>query len=158
VKYLAILAFLVPIAAAALLTYAQLDEQRRTREAVDALATAFPLGESAEILLDQPLAAVDDWEVRCGTVDGGAATDLTVDVDGGVHRTQALLIQNGGATCVAVGGPSVNLNTGGGASATRGASIGSGCSTGSAVAIDAKGARCRSRGAATTVQVLGGLR
>lgn len=163
-----------PVVAGVLVTRSQLNEAERSREALEQLVAEaiklrmendHPTKELVEFLMPDGsiqlidpavLNTVDDWQVRCPSVDGGAAQSLIVDIDGGIHLSESYSVENGTSTCVALGGDNVASNSGGGTGSTRGGSVGSGCASGTAFAIEARGGKCRSRGAAQVVNVVGG--
>lgn len=174
-KVIAVCAVIMaPVAVGVGLTRAQLNEAERSREALEALVAEavklrmendhptvelvdFLLPDGRVIAVDPAvLNTVDDWQVRCPSVDGGAAQSLIVDIDGGIHLSESYSVENGTSTCVAIGGDNVASNSGGGTGSTRGGSVGSGCASGPAFAIEARGGKCRSRGAAQVVNVVGG--
>lgn len=98
---------------------------------------------------DDSVARGNSWKVSCATVDGGTATSLLTNVDGGAYMGPVtdLTIGSDSATCVRVGVDGID--------SSHGARVGFGCRAGGEYPLHAKAGECRSEGAAVVVDVSG---
>lgn len=148
-KHLAVVALcFVGIVGVLAVTFIGDREERRSLDTPDR-----PDHDGIGPFMDDSIATGQPYKVSCGTVDGGTASDLMVDVDGGQRYTQTdYLVQNKSTTtCVRVGlGSRTDEN--------HGVEIGTACSPAapSTTTMHAKVGKCKSEGAAVVVDVLGG--
>ncbi len=121
-------------------------EQRGESKAYTPAGSEFGPVDVVEVLAQPPLAALDQWEVLCSSVDAGVTTaSLMTDTGGTVHRASAWVIGSDSSTCVRVGGSDVTSSTG--------ESVGTGCRSGAEFSADTRSGYCKSTGAAVTVDV-----
>jgi len=149
----AVLLTVVGFAALLSITITSAWRHDEVRDACAAPATVVEMpAASVGPTLDTPLSDPRSFKVSCGTVDGGAATDMRIPMDGGGPpvQSESFWFTNTSSTCVRVSGSDVT--------ATTGQEIGSGCPGGESAAMDARVGKCQSEGAAQQIDVTLGRR
>lgn len=106
-------------------------------------------------MLANPVVIQQDYRVSCGTVDGGAATDCAVPMDGG---SAANPVKGESWYIAPIAGSSVNVRVGTtDVTSSTGFEVGASGRDGAGISMDARGPiRCKSEGAAQQVDVIVG--
>lgn len=142
------------VALAVLATFAVITTDLAVATNTNARALRSAASDDVGPRLDNPLSDPRSFKVSCGTVDGGAATDdrVPMDGDGNPIPSESVFVSNHNATCVRVSGSDVT--------STNGVEIGTAatCNDGPNVNIEGRIVKCKSEGAAQVVDVTLGRR
>lgn len=128
----------------------------RQAQANDVIVETLPrmVGDADDVgpRLASPVKLRRSFKINCGTVDGGAAVECGVPLDGGtagqpVPASSIYVAPNAGSTVkVRVGASDVSSSTG--------FQVGTGARDGVGVTVDAAGCWCKSEGAAQAADVV----